>query len=352
LKLRDRVRNASNTVTPAAQKLAAVVRDPTTSTEAKLSAFDELVDMEVGDTALVRARGLERATGITKLYLKYEGDNPTGTQKDRIAFAQVRAAIASKLDTIALATCGNYGVAVALAAHLAGLTCRIYIPAGYHTEREAEMIKLGAIVSRLSGTYEEVVEKSSVLAKAEGWSDANPGNRNAELQLAAYAKIGQEIRLALPQGADWCAVPVSNGTLLAGIYKGLLDAQAQETDSPPKMLAGSSTHKNPIIQSFLAGHESCQDLNPQKISETIVNEPLINWHAFDGDHALNALKHSKGAAVNVSDKNLLATAALVKKTEGYNVLPASTAGLFGLIKMHENKTLKLGNYVAVLTARR
>ena len=344
LTLRDRVRNASNTVTPAAKRLAEVVRDPTNDKTTRLKAFDELVELEVGDTSLARARGLERATGISKLYLKYEGDNPTGTQKDRIAFAQVRSALAAAKSTIALATCGNYGVAVALAANLAGLTCRIFIPAGYHTEREAEMTNLGAVVSRLAGSYEEVVAQSSVLAKAEGWSDANPGDRNATLQLKAYSTIGNEINKMLPVPADWCAVPVSNGTLLAGIYQGL--------NGPTKMLAGSSTRKNPIVQSYLAGHARCTDLDPQKITETIVNEPLINWHAFDGDHAINALRQSNGGAVNVSDKNLLATAALVKKTEGYNVLPASTAGLFGLLKMHELQSLELGVYVAVLTARR
>lgn len=353
--LRDRVRNASNTVTPAAKQLAEIVRDPTTTKLRKLAAFDELIQFEIGDTALIRARGIERATGISKLYLKYEGDNPTGTQKDRIAFTQVRQALADDKDTVALATCGNYGVAVALAAQLAGLACRIFIPAGYHTEREAEMLKLGAVVERLKGSYEEVVEQSTVLAKAERWADANPGPQNAELQMSAYAQIGREIKEVLPHGIDWCAIPVSNGTLLAGIYQGLTNQTLKKEfvhRKIPKMLAGSSTQKNPIIQSFLAGHATCKDLNPQKINETIVNEPLINWHAFDGDHALTALRKSNGGAVNVSDKNLLATAALVKKTEGYNVLPASTAGLFGLLKMHESQPLEQGVYVAVLTARR
>ncbi len=344
--LRDRVRNATNTISLVSQHYAAVAADEGLPTAQRLAAYDALIEEEVGDTATKRARGLERSTGISRLYLKYEGDNPTGTQKDRIAFAQVRHALHEECDTVSLATCGNYGVAVALAAQLAGLRCRIYIPAGYHTAREPEMCALGATVERLPGTYEEVVEQSSKLAVRHGWYDTNPGGRNAALQLEAYARIGHELAEQLQHDISWCAAPVSNGTLLAGVYRGL---QAQGCTT--RMLAGSSTHKNPIVESFRAGLQHCRDLDPAKIQETHVNEPLINWHAFDGDHALQALLASNGTATNVSDKNLLAAAALIRKTEGYHVLPASTAGLYGLLRLHEKQALPPATYVAVLTAR-
>ena len=345
--LRDHVRSARPRLSAAAEVHAAHVRDVSAPLPERLAAFDRLVAHDVGDTGLHRARGLERELGLSRLYLKYEGDNPTGTQKDRIAFAQVRDALACGRDTVSLATCGNYGVAVALAARSAGLRCRIYIPAGYHTERLAEMTALGAGVERLPGSYEDVVAASSVLAKAEGHYDANPGGANAELQLDAYAGVGTEIRAALPQAPDLCAVPVSNGTLLAGTHRGLLAGGATAT----RMLAGSSTRKNPIVRSWRRGLPTCVDLDPAKIRETLVNEPLINWHAFDGDEALAAVYASGGSACDVSDKDLKSMAALLRKLEGYRVLPASTAGLVGVLRLHEAEALPEGYYVAVLTAR-
>ena len=345
--LRDHVRTATPKLSPAARPLAARAADPALPLPERLAAFDALVARDVGDTGLHRARGLERELGLSRLYLKYEGDNPTGTQKDRIAFAQVRDALARGKAVVSLATCGNYGVAVALACQAAGLQCRIYIPAGYHTERLGEMTALGAAVERLPGSYEDVVAASSVLAKAHQHYDANPGGANAALQLAAYAGVGREIAASLPQAPGWCAVPVSNGTLLAGTHRGLRDGGAEAT----RMLAGSSTRKNPIVQSWRRGLHECVDLDPTKIRETLVNEPLINWHAFDGDEALAAVYDSGGSACDVSDKDLKAMAALVRKLEGYRVLPASTAGLVGLVRMHEAEAMAEGYYVAVLTAR-
>lgn len=345
--LRDRVRHAAPRISPANERLAARARDASLALEERLAAFDALVADEVGDTGLHRARGLERELGLAKLYLKYEGDNPTGTQKDRIAFAQVRDALARGLDTVALATCGNYGVAVALACQCAGLRCAVYIPAGYHTERIGEIEGLGARIARLPGTYEEAVAASSVLAKAEGHYDANPGGGNAELQIAAYAGLGREIVTTLARAPDWCAVPVSNGTLLAGTHRGLTTGPTDGGGA--RVLAGSSVNKNPIVQSFRRGLTTCVDLDPAKVRETLTNEPLINWHAFDGDEALAAVRHSDGAAHNVSDGDLRAMAALVRKTEGYRVLPASTAGLVGLVR--ELEGAGAGVYVAVLTAR-
>ena len=87
---------------------------------ARLDAYEDIFDSEVGDTTLSRARNIEREVGLRQIFLKFEGGNPSGTQKDRIAFAQALDALRRGYDTVTVATCGNYGVAVAFAASLAG----------------------------------------------------------------------------------------------------------------------------------------------------------------------------------------------------------------------------------------
>ena len=67
-----------------------IAGDLSRSLDERLEAYEDLIASEVGDTQLIRARNLEREHGIRQLFLKFEGGNPTGTQKDRIAFAQVR----------------------------------------------------------------------------------------------------------------------------------------------------------------------------------------------------------------------------------------------------------------------
>jgi len=130
-----------------------ISENPELPLEDRLEAYEDIFDSEVGDTSLVRARNIEREKGLRQIYLKFEGGNPTGTQKDRIAFAQAMDALRRGFETMTVATCGNYGVAVALAASFAGLRCQVYIPQKYHTNRVKEMTSLGADIVRVPGDY-------------------------------------------------------------------------------------------------------------------------------------------------------------------------------------------------------
>jgi len=59
----------------------------------RVESYEDIINLEVGDTSFTRARNLERDHGLRQLYLKFEGNNPTGTQKDRIAFQQCHDAL-------------------------------------------------------------------------------------------------------------------------------------------------------------------------------------------------------------------------------------------------------------------
>jgi threonine synthase len=182
--------------------------------EERLEAFEDVHESEVGDTILSRARNIEREVGLRQIYLKFEGDNPSGTQKDRIAFAQAMDALRRGFEAITVATCGNYGVAVAFAAALAGLRCIVYVPESYRTPRIPEIEQHGAEVLRVPGDYESVVEVSRRRADEDDVYDANPGGANTALQLRAYGEIAYEIYDELRDAPAAVAVPVSNGTTL------------------------------------------------------------------------------------------------------------------------------------------
>ncbi len=327
--------------------------DPELPLEQRLEAYEDIFDSEVGDTTLVRARNIEREVGLRQIYLKFEGGNPTGTQKDRIAFAQAMDALRRGYDTITVATCGNYGVAIALAAGFAGLRSCIYLPENYHAGRTKEMIDLGASIVRVNGDYERTVEESSSSAQKNEFYDANPGGDNVLIQMRAYGQIAYEIYDELRDAPLAISVPVSNGTTLAGIYKGFLSLYRRgKISRMPRIVAGSSFRKNPIVQAYLHNSPSCEDLNPQKIHETSINEPLINWHSIDGDHALDAIRQTGGWASNASDKGMRTYSRLIREKEGLQVLPASTAGLIALMNQHAKESLPADRYVAVLTGRK
>ncbi|MCB0571344.1 MAG: pyridoxal-phosphate dependent enzyme [Phaeodactylibacter sp.] len=335
------------------QQQYGLLLDKSQSLEDRLEAYDFITDSEIGDTPLLRARNAEREMGFRQIYLKLEGGNPTGTQKDRIAFAQCADALRRGFEGISLATCGNYGVACALAAKYAGLESHIFIPAAYHTRRAVEMEKLGAKIITVDGDYENAVEASQEYAATTELYDANPGGDNTSLQLKAYGEIAYEIYDELRDAPKVVAIPVSNGTVVAGVYKGFLSLYRRgKTSRMPLIVAGSSARKNPIVHSFLLGKTSCEDLEPGSIRETEINEPLINWHSFDGGLALNALYSSGGWASDVTDRSMLRLAKMLKEKEGLNVLPAATAGLAALATPPDPDTLQNDRFVAILTSRK
>lgn len=340
----------TGTETEALQRTAA---DASLPLEERIDALDDFIDSEIGDTSLSRARNLEREIGLRQLFLKFEGSSPTGTHKDRIAFAQAMDALRRGFDGVTVSTCGNYGVAMALAASSAGLRCLLFVPDRYHTARIQEMERLGAVVERVPGDYERSVEISRQRAELEGLYDANPGGANTALQLVAYGQIAHEIYDELRDAPAVVAVPVSNGTTIAGIYRGFVSLHRRgKTSRIPRMVAGSASGKNPIVRAFVKNAETCDDLPPDKIRETAVNEPLINWHAIDGDLALKSVRDSGGSAGYASDRNMRATSRMLGSLEGLSVLPASTAGLIAMLSDHRRAPFPPDRYVVVLTGRK
>jgi len=341
------------TITPELEVQRKIATDTSLPLEERLETYEDIMESEVGDTTLSRARNIEREVGLRQIYLKFEGGNPTGTQKDRIAFAQAMDAMRRGFDAITVATCGNYGVAIALAASFAGLRCIVYIPETYRTRRIKEIEKYNVEIARVPGDYEHAVIASQERAEKDEIYDANPGGANTILQLKVYGEIAYEIYDELRDAPAVLAVPVSNGTTLAGIYKGFMSLYRRgKTSRMPRIVAGSSFQKNPIIQAYTKNLAQCDDLEPEKIKETIVNEPLINWHSIDGNHALEAIRATNGWAVHASDKNMSAYSRFIREHEGLSVLPASTAGLIALLEQHRKENFSNDRYVVILTGRK
>jgi threonine synthase len=353
LSLLEEASSQAPVISPELETQKVVAADPDQVLSDRLEAYEDIIDSEVGDTPLSRSRNVEREVGLRQIYVKFEGSNPTGTQKDRIAFAIAMDAMRRGFDTVTVATCGNYGAAVALAASMAGLKCIIYIPRIYHTRRVKEIEDFDAQIIRVPGDYEAAVNVSRERAETDEIYDANPGGSNTALQLKAYGEIAYEIYDELRDAPAAVAVPVSNGTTLAGIYRGFLSLHRRgKTSKIPRMIAGSSHRKNPIISAFKKNRLHCEDLEPNKIRETAVNEPLINWHSIDGDHALEAVRSTNGWASYATDKTMLSYSRLLREKEGLSILPASTAGLIVLLDRHRKESLPGDRYVVILTGRK
>jgi threonine synthase len=309
----------------------------------------------VGNTIFLEARNLAPVLGCERVYLKFEGSNPTGTQKDRIAMLLADLAVTSGLEGISAATCGNFGVAVAYAARHYDIAANIYIPKKYEVpkDRLKRMENFGAKVHFVDGYYEDAVTYSSQKALDEHWYDANPGlDEVTEISLAAYSEIADEIYRDLRRVPNYIFCPVGNGTTLAGIYAGFKKLYlAGKTTSVPKMVATSTRRGNPIIKSFKENKRSITDLRPEEIRESKINEPLTNWHSFDGQLGLDSIIESGGFAEYASDSKMMEFSKLIRSEEGLSVLPAASSTLAVMQTLGKEGFIVKGTFVAVLTGR-
>jgi len=294
---------------------------------------------------------LERLIKASKVFLKFEGINPTGTQKDRISSAHIKTAKGQEYGVVTAGTCGNYGVSMAYFSHIFGLKSVIYIPRGYRTTRIDEMLRYGAEIVGVDGGYEDAVAISTKAAHDNEWYDANPGVKNAKINFKGYANIAYEIVHELGHAPTAVGVPVGNGTTLAGVYHGFKEMHTKGLiDRMPKMVAASTVYGNPVIESFKDGLNHLKLIPPTKIKETPINEPLVAYNAFDGDEALKALWDSEGYADYVSDSKMLIYSRFLRRYR-VDALPASTSPIEALRRLLLK--VKLGsNYVIVLTGRR
>jgi threonine synthase len=315
----------------------------------------ELIRHGIGDTVFTRSRNIEKLLGYSNIYLKFEGGNPTGTMKDRAAYACLKIAKEEGYRELGIASCGNFGASFVQLSQIFGITTHVYIPNKYHTPRIAEMERHGGVVHRAPGTYEEVVTLSQQEAVNMGWYDGNPGtpvNRAASLE--AYATIAYELVDTMHCVPYVVAVPSSNGTTLAGINQGFKNLlRAEKIDELPKLIAASTDGGNPIVTSFLDGKRRIENLKPEGIVETGINEPLVSWESLDGQEALDALWESDGWAAGVSDIEMCRFSDILVAEEGLWVLPASCASLAAVSYYLKEKRLEKGlKLVAFLTARR
>lgn len=294
--------------------------------------------LRIGNTPLRRIQKVERRLGVRRLHIKLEGENPTGTHKDRMALLMALDAARKGKDTLAAATCGNYGAALLHVSDKLGLKCKIYIASEYEGVRNAEILRSGGDLVPVSGTYEDAIKACSRDCYVNGWHDCNPGGANRELGAFSYTFIAREIADSLGRKPDWVGVPVGNGTVLAGVWQGF-----RHIGMKPHMLGTSNN--NAAIRGMVTKAFVPVPVPDMKL--THVNDPLAGNHLPDAEEAIKAMVESNGAGMEVTDEEMVDVARILLEEEKLSVLPASASALAGIMRL-ETKT---HTFVIVATAR-
>jgi threonine synthase len=294
--------------------------------------------LRIGDTPTTRVQRLEKRLGVRRLHLKLEGENPTGTHKDRMALLLALDARKKGLDTLAATTCSNYGAALAYVCEKLNMKCKIYIPADFHASRRPDIEAMGGEVTLVKGDYEATMKVCADDALRNHWYNANPGGSSRELGVYSYTFISREIAQALGRSPDWVSVPVGNGTVIGGVWQGF-----RGMGMKPRVLGCSNN--NSAVRAVLSKSRAPVFVPDLHITE--VNEPLSGNFLADPEEAISAMLDSNGAASEITDEDMVKMSKTIKQEEGLDILPAAAAALAGIAAMDS----KSHTYVAVLTSR-
>lgn len=302
-----------------------------------------------GDTALIRLENIEKEVGRgIELYAKFEGQNPTGSFKDRGMTVAVTQAVSQGAEAIICASTGNTSASAAAYAARAGIRAFVLIPEGnIALGKLAQAMIEGACVIQIKGNFDDGMRIVKELASAAPVTIVNSTN---PYRLQGQKTAAFEIIDALGRAPDIHAIPVGNAGNISAYWVGFSEyaaitpatascafcdddcryPQAAVVRERPRMLGYQAAGAAP----FMRG-EMVED--PETVATAIRIGRPQSW-----DLAWAAVNESGGAFASLTDEEILKTQRMLAETEGVFCEPASAIALGGVLRDIENGNIAEG----------
>jgi threonine synthase len=294
-----------------------------------------------GFTPLVHAPGLGRAIGVPQLFLKVEGQNPTGSFKDRGMVVAVAKALEEGARAVICASTGNTSASAAAYAASAGIEAVIVLPRGkIAAGKMLQGFAAGARVVAIEGNFDDALR-----IVREMTAEPDPGHPVALVNsVNPYRLEGQktaafEVCEDLGGAPDYLAIPVGNAGNITAYWRGFKEYRDLGlVETTPRMIGFQAAGAAPLVQ----GHDVD---DPQTIATAIrIGRPA------SGHLALAARDESGGLIDAVTDDEILAAYRDIARLEGIFCEPASAASVAGVRKaVGEGRIDSGATIVAVLT---
>jgi threonine synthase len=290
---------------------------------------ESIVSMGEGLTPLLRVHRYASAVGLSKLDLKLDYLNPTGSFKDRGTTVSVSKVRELQVSAVMDDSSGNAGSSLAAYCAAAGLECTLYVPATAPREKLAQAKIYGAKILKIAGSRTDVASAAENAWRTSGtyYASHNLSPFFIEGMKTFAYEIAENLDWQLP---DHVVFPVGGGVLLAGACRGFEELlQIGWIERIPRLHCVQSKACMPIVEAFRKG--SLQ-IVPATERETIAGGIRISNPAR-GAQVLRALQRTKGNVASVSDAAILRHQRLLAGKEGIFAEPTSCAALAGLEKL-------------------
>ncbi len=305
----------------------------------------EVVTHPEGGTRLYERAVLARFAGLDGgVFLKHEGENPTGSFKDRGMTVAVTQAKRVGAKWLACASTGNTSASLAAYAAQAGLPAVVFVPAGkVSTGKLAQTLAYGATVVAVRGDFDaamRLVQESATQLGAYLVNSLNPFRIEGQKTI-----IWEMLAQRAWKAPDWIVVPAGNLGNTSAFGKALKEAKAAGwIDRLPRLVAVQARGANPFFRSFAGDFARREAVAAETVATAIRIGDPVNF-----PRAVRAIRATNGLVLDVSDQEIMAAKKAIDGA-GIGCEPASAATLAGLKKLVEAKTVKAGDcVVGILT---
>jgi threonine synthase len=286
-------------------------------------AFDvQPVSLGEGGTPLLRAARFGKDFGLTNLWIKDEGQNPTQSFKARGMAVAVSLAKYLGATKLAVPSAGNAGGALAAYAARAGLEAHIFMPNDTPRANVIECRETGAHVTLVDGLITDCGAEIARRKEKESWFDMSTLKEpyRVEGKKTLGYEIAEQLNWELP---DAILYPTGGGTGLIGMWKAFAEMESLGWIGPkrPRMFSVQASGCAPIVRAFAAGETSAPEFPHAHTSASGLRVPK----AIGDFLMLNILRESKGGAVAVDDEEMIRLTREVGAQEGLFVAPEGAA---------------------------
>lgn len=297
-----------------------------------------IITLNEGNTLFVRAKNLENKLNLpVELYLKFDGQNPTGSFKDRGMTMAVTKAVESGSKAVVCASTGNTSASAAAYAAKAQIKCLVLIPENaIALGKLAQAMAYGAEILAVQGNFDHALELVKEIAEKYPITLVNSINPyRIEGQKTAAFEVCEQLGTA----PDYLAIPVGNAGNITAYWKGFNEyLKAGKIDKLPIMCGFQAAGSAPIVLGEPV-------LEPETIATAIRIGNPASWRSAEA-----ARDESGGVIEAVTDEEILEAYALLASEEGIFAEPASAASVAGFMKKAKAGFFKEGSKVAcVLT---
>lgn len=285
------------------------------------------VSLGEGGTPLVESRSLGYDLGIPDLFFKLESHNPTGSFKDRGTGVELEVARGFGASEVVAASTGNMGASIAAYCARAGVEATIYVPEGLgESPKTRQMRSHGAELVEVEGGFNEAERRAWGEWEERGTYLLGDYPYRGEGEKTVGCEVADQV------DADAVVLPVGNGTLLHGAWKGFREMElAGLVDGVPRMVGVQAEGANSVVEALRKGF---REVEPVERAETVAGAIAVA-DPLDGEQAVEAVRSSGGFGVAVSDERILEAKRLLAEREGIYAEEAGAAAFAGVMEARE-----------------